>query len=241
MSEPRTATAVRQGLDPRTKIVLVIACSIAVMSPAGLRFVPAVLLLAIGLSAWELAWGRAIGVVLTAAAMVALGWLLPVWWPNPLTVIVSLACSYLLRFVAAISVGMHVISTTSPTQLSAGLRAWRIPRAIAVTLSVMLRFFPVVGAEAAAVLDAMKLRGLVGVHGIVRHPILTVERFTVPMIAASLRSSEDLAASAILRGLGSRRTPTAMHPPRFRPTDLALLLAVAVLTAATLTQPSLLT
>ncbi|MGO1629674.1 MAG: energy-coupling factor transporter transmembrane component T [Microbacterium sp.] len=173
--------------------------------------------------------------------MYVLGWLLPLWWANPLTAIVSLACSYLLRFAAAIGVGMHVIGTTSPTQLSAGLRAWRIPRAISVTLSVMLRFFPVVGGEAAAVLDAMRLRGLVGARGMMRHPVLTVERFTVPMIAASLRSSEDLSASAILRGLGSHHTPTAMHPPRFGTPDLTLLIAVAALTTAALIFPSPLT
>ncbi|MGC3955519.1 MAG: ATP-binding cassette domain-containing protein [Propionicimonas sp.] len=137
------------------------------------------------------------------------------WWPNPVTAIVALACSYLIRFVAAIGVGAHLIATTSPTALAAGLRAWRAPRPIAVTLAVMLRFFPVVNAEATAVLDAMRLRGLAGATGILRHPILTLERFTVPMIAASLRASEDLSASAILRGLGSHRKPTAMYPPRF--------------------------
>ncbi len=102
----------------------------------------------------------------------------------------------------------------------------------------MLRFFPVVAAETAAVLDAMRLRGLVGPRGLARHPLLTLERFTVPMIAASLRASEDLASSAILRGLGSHRTPTAMHPPRPGPADLVLVLVVAVLTTAALTLPS---
>lgn len=241
--QERGATKIARpaGLDPRTKLLLVIVCSIAVMSPDGLRFVPAVLLLAIGLAVWERAWVRAIGVPAIAAAMFLLGWLVPLWWANPLTAIVSLACAYLLRFVAAIGVGMHVIGTTSPTQLAAGLRAWRIPRAISVTLSVMLRFFPVVGAEAAAVLDAMRLRGLVGVRGVLRHPILTVERFTVPMITASLRASEDLSASAILRGLGSHRAPTAMHPPRFGAPDLLLVLAVAALAAAALALPAVLT
>lgn len=228
----------RPGLDPRAKLLLVVAVSIAVMSPGGLRFTPAALVLATGLALWEGAWSRAIGLPVAAAVLYVLGWLLPQWWPNAFTAIVSLAGLYLLRFLVAIGVGMHVIATTSPTQLSAGLRAWRVPRALSVTLAVMLRFFPVVGAEAAAVFDAMKLRGLAGARGVVTHPILTVERFTVPMIAASLRASEDLSSSAILRGLGSRRTPTAMHPPRFGLPDLVLVLVVAALAAATLALPS---
>ncbi|WEG08663.1 energy-coupling factor transporter transmembrane component T [Microbacterium horticulturae] len=231
----------RLGLDPRTKIVLVIACSIAVMSPAGNRFVPYALLLAIGLAVWEGEWRRAAGLPMVAAAMWMLGWLLPVWWPNPLTAIISIACVYLIRFLVAIGVGAHLIATTSSTQLAAAFRTWRIPRPISVTLAVMLRFFPVVGTEAAAVLDAMRLRGLIGVRGLMRHPVLSVERFTVPMIAASLRASEDLSASAILRGLGSHRIPTSMNAPRFGAPDLVLVLLVAALAAAALLLPAPLT
>ncbi|GIL25380.1 cobalt ABC transporter permease [Actinocatenispora comari] len=228
----------RRGLDPRAKILLVIGCSIVVMSPAGLRFVPFALLLAIGLALGERDWRRAASLPAAAGVMWVLGWWLPLWWPNALTAVVSLACVYLIRFVVAIGVGAHVIVTTSPTQLAAALRIWRIPRPFAVTLAVMLRFFPVVGAEANAVLDAMRLRGLVGAGGLLRHPVLSVERFTVPMIAASLRASEDLSASAILRGLGSRRKPTAMQPPRFATPDLVLVLVTATLTTAALTLPA---
>lgn len=226
------------GLDPRSKILLVLACSVTVMSPGGLRFVPAALLLALGLALGEAARVRAASLAATAGAMFVLGWWLPVWWPNALTTIIAIACSYLIRFVVAIGVGAHLIQTTSPTQLAAAFRAWRIPRPISVTLAVMLRFFPVVGSEAAAVTDALRLRGLAGTGGLLRHPVLVLERFTVPMIAASLRASEDLSASAILRGLGSRRTPTSMWPPRFGPSDLLLLLVVAILVAASLVLPS---
>jgi energy-coupling factor transport system permease protein len=202
-----------------------------VTSPGGLRFVPSALLLAVGLALWEGARRRAAGLLLAAATMWILGWLLPLWWVNPVTAIVSLACTYLIRFAAAVGVGMHLIATTSPTELSAALRAARVPRAITVTMAVMLRFFPVVAGEAAAVRDAMRLRGLTGAGGLLRHPVLGMERFAVPMIASSLRAGEDLAASAILRGLGSRRRPTAMRPPRFGRTDGALVVVVAVLAA----------
>lgn len=227
-----------RGLDPRTKLLLVVVASAVVMGPGGLRFVIPVLALGIGLALWEGRWQRAVGLLVTGVVVWALGWMLPLWWPNAFTAIVSLACVYLIRFVAAIGIGMHVISTTSPTQLSAALRAWRAPRAIAVTLATMLRFFPVVAAEAIAVIDAMRLRGLTGTGGMLRHPVLSIERFTVPMIAASLRASEDLSASAILRGLGSHHRPTAMVAPRFGLADLALLVIVVAFATAALLLPS---
>lgn len=224
--------------DPRTKIVLVVLVSAVVMSLGGLRFVPPALALGVGLALVEGARRRAIGLPVTVGVMWVLGWILPLWWANPFTAIVSLTCSYLIRFVVAIGVGMHLISTTSPTALSAAFRASKVPRAIAVTMAVMLRIFPVVAAEAAAVLDAMRLRGLTGTGGLLRHPILSVERFAVPMIASSLRASEDLSASAILRGLGSHHKPTAMIPPRFGWPDVALALVVVALAVAALLLPS---
>lgn len=233
--------AARRGLDPRSKILLVLLVGLAVMSPGGLAFVPAGIVLATALALSERAWPRVVALPVAAAAMYLLGWVLPLVWANPLVTVVAIGCGYLIRFVAAFGVGAHLIATTSPTRLSAALRAWRLPRAISVTLAVMLRFFPVVAAESAAVLDAMRLRGLAGATGLARHPILGMERFTVPMIAASLRASEDLSASAILRGLGSHRSPVSLEPPRFGWPDLALVLALAVLAAASLLLPNPLT
>jgi|GEM_PF-1729327 len=237
MSGPKA----RIDLDPRSKILLVLVCSVVVVSPVGLRFVPFVLLLAVGLAMTERAWARAGGLTATAVAMGVPGWLLPLWWPNPGTAALALSGSYLIRFLAVCGIGMHLIATTSPTRLAAALHAWRIPRPLSVTLAVMLRFFPVVGSEAAAVLDALRLRGLAGASGLLRHPVLTLERFTVPMIAASLRATEDLAASAILRGLGSPHVPTAMEPPRFRGADVLLLVVVAGLAGVAMALPGLLT
>jgi energy-coupling factor transport system permease protein len=230
-----------RGLDPRSKILLVLLVSLAVMSPSGLVFVSAGIVLATALAASERAWSRAATIPVAAGVMYLLGWVLPLIWANPVVTVVAIGCGYFIRFVAAFGVGAHLIATTSPTQLSAALRAWRLPRALSVTLAVMLRFFPVVAAESAAVLDAMRLRGLAGATGLARHPILSMERFAVPMIAASLRASEDLSASAILRGLGSRRAPVSLDPPRFGQHDLVLALALAGLTAASLLLPNPLT
>lgn len=238
---PFKVHVVRTGLDPRSKILLVLVVSLAVMSPGGLVFVPAGILLATGLALSERAWSRVVTFPIAAILIYLLGWVLPLVWTTPVVTVVAIGCGYLIRFVAAFGVGAHLITTTSPTQLSAALRAWHMPRALSVTLAVMLRFFPVVAAESAAVLDAMRLRGLAGAPGLARHPILSMERFTVPMIAASLRASEDLSASAILRGLGSRRVPVSLGPPRFGWRDLVLVLALAGLAAVSLLLPNPLT
>ncbi|MBD8103814.1 cobalt transporter [Plantibacter flavus] len=223
-----------RGLDPRTAILLLVATSIAVMQVDGARWMPAAFAVGLTLTVWERAWRRALTLLVTVGVLAALESWLPIVWPNAVTTTAGVGASYLLRFVLVAAIGAHLIATTTPTRLSASLRAWRVPRPIAVTLGVMVRFFPVVANEAHAVLEAMRLRGLVNARGVARHPLRAAEQFVVPMIAASLRASDDLSAAAILRGLGSHRTPVPLVPPRFGLGDLLVVLFAAALATTTL-------
>lgn len=224
----------RAGLDPRTKALLVVATGAAVMGQGGQVLVPAALVLGVLLAVYERAWRRVVALPAVAAATAGVAYLVPLAVRHPATGVVAVAAAYALRFVAIAGIALHLIATTSPAQLTVALRAARLPRAITVACAVMLRFLPVITAEARAVADAMRLRGIGGWRGMLRHPVLALERFTVPLIASSIRVGEDLTASALLRGLGSRTRPTAMCPPRLTSADAACVLVVAALVAATL-------
>ncbi|MGP3964020.1 energy-coupling factor transporter transmembrane component T [Nonomuraea sp. 3N208] len=228
---PRARRAVR--LDPRTKALLVLATSVVVMAPGGEVFIPAALALGVLLALGEGAWAQALVLPLAAAAIAAVAYLLPMALPYPAVGVVAAVAAYVLRFVAVGGIGLHLVRSTPPTEFTAALRAARIPRAITVSAAVMLRFVPTIIAEARAVRDAMRLRGIGGWSGMLRHPVLSIERFTVPLIASSLRVAEDLSAAALLRGLGSTTRPTAMRPPRLGVADLAAVLVAAALATAT--------
>lgn len=229
-----TDTTVGSRLDPRTKMLLVLAASVTVMSPGGAVFIPAALALGMLLAAIEQAWRRLVMLPAAAAAIAGIAFLLPLALPYPAVGFLAVGAAYLLRFLAISGIALHLVTTTSPTALTAALRASGVPRAVTVSTAVMLRFIPVIATEARAVYDAMRLTGIGGWGGLLRHPLASIERFTVPLIASSLRVGEDLAASALLRGLGSTRRPTAMDPPRFSGADGACALVVAGLVAATL-------
>lgn len=224
----------RAGLDPRTKALLVVATGSTVMAPGGQVFIPAALVLGALLAMTERAWRRVILLPTVAAATATIAYLVPLTLRHPAVGMVAVAAAYALRFVAIAGIALHLIATTSPAQLTVALRAAHLPRAITVAGAVMLRFLPVITAEARAVADAMRLRGIGGWCGMLRHPVLALERFTVPLIASSIRVGEDLSASALLRGLGSRTRPTAMSPSRFTAVDGVCVLVVALLVAVTL-------
>ncbi|MGW1893523.1 energy-coupling factor transporter transmembrane component T [Streptomyces sp. NPDC002004] len=227
-------TAVRSALDPRTAVVILLATSITIMAPGGVWFVPAALTAGVLLALSERAWQRAIGLPVAAGAAGAVTYLLPLAAPWPALGLVGAMGGFGLRMVAVGGVAAHLIRTISPTRLTAALRAARVPSAFTVSGAVLLRFVPTIVAEARAVRDAMRLRGLGGWLAMLRHPVRAIEYFTVPLMASSLRAAEDLSASALLRGLGSQARPTSMHPPRFGPADAVAVVMVALLASATL-------
>ncbi|MFD4444777.1 energy-coupling factor transporter transmembrane component T [Nocardia sp. NPDC058519] len=224
----------RAHMDPRTKLLLVLAAGVVVMAPGGARFLLAFLCIGVLLAVSEAAWRRVIAVPVAAGALAALAYVLPAIVRHPAVGILGTLAVYLLRMLAVGAVAAHLIRTTGPSEFTAALRAARVPRAITVSAAVMLRFVPTIVAEARAVRDAMRLRGLGDASDLIRHPILSIEYFTVPLIASSLRVADDLTAAALLRGLGSRTPPTSMHPPRFTTADAMAAITAAALIAATL-------
>lgn len=218
-------------LDPRTKLALVIGVGVVMSLPAPEPFLPVSVLLIVVLLGGERAWRRLGGFLATIAVLVVLAYLLPALMAQPLTGIFGYTAAYTLRFVLIAAVAGHLIATTSPAQLTASLRAARIPRAIVVPTAVTLRFLPVVATETRAVWDAMRLRGIAGSRDLLRHPLRSIELLTVPAIASTLRVGEDITASALLRGLGGTNRPTSAHATRFGIPDLAVVATVTTVAA----------
>lgn len=224
----------RSRLDPRTKVALLLLVSLTIMSPGGGVFIPAAAAIGLALAVHERAWRRLAILPAIGATCAALVYLLPSLVEHPAVTIVAVASTYALRLVAVAGIAMHLVATTSPGELTAALRWARMPRAITVATAVMLRFIPIVISEGSAVRDAMRLRGFGGWSDLARHPVTAAERFTVPLMASTLRGGEDLAAAAMLRGLGSRVRPTTARPLRFATRDGVCVLGSMLVVALTL-------
>lgn len=187
---------------------------------------PVAFLLMLGLMASERAWRRIGGFLLATAVLVFLAVGLPLLVVHPVVGIIGYTSAYLLRFVLVAGVASHLVATTSPSHLTAALRAARVPRAIVIPTAVTLRFLPVVAGETRAVWEAMRLRGMASSGDFLRHPVRFIEWLTVPAIASTLRVGDDLSASALLRGLGAHRRPTSIHDPRLGLPDLTVTVCV---------------
>lgn len=209
------------------------------MAPGCGKFVPAGIALSLLLAAADRAWRHLFLLLCVFAVLGFLGYVLPILVSVGFAVILGVAAAFLLRFLTVYGVVLHLFRTATPGTVTAALRAARVPRGLTVPIAVVLRFVPVVAVEVTAVVDSMRLHGLTGWRALLRHPVLSIGRFIVPVIASTLRVGDDLTAAALLRGLGSYQRPTSRVVPRLGWPDVFWIGIAGVLSAGCLVMRAL--
>lgn len=120
------------------------------------------------------------------------------------------------------------VSSTKIGDLAAALYELRLPRALVVPLTVGIRFFPTLGQEADAVLTSMRLRGLgLSPRNIVRYPVLTFQSLLVPIMLRCAKIADELAASAVARGIDRPGRRSSYNPIRITAADTIVLACTA--------------
>jgi len=114
-----------------------------------------------------------------------------------------------------------------PGEITAAFMKMRLPSALALPITFMLRFAPTVRGEFRTVLAALRMRGLLSLA----HPLRAFEYTLIPMITRSSVISDDLAASAELRGISNPGTHSSLRLIRFQMIDGILLILAFVFSA----------
>lgn len=151
---------------------------------------------------------------------------------NATLVIAVVMLSYMAqKFVVLALLGISLSKLASMQDLLAALQAMGAPQAVLIPCMVVLRFFPTIRRDASHLMESLKTRRVLAGGGYaLRHPALTCELLVVPLLMRSVRVSDELAASALVRGLGSETRPTILHPLSFGARDAV----VAALTLASI-------
>lgn len=129
-----------------------------------------------------------------------------------------------LRMLAALNLGLLLVTTTHPSELIYGLRWLRIPRVLAHMVMVAVRFLPGFLEEGRRILLAQQIRG--AAHRGIRGKIKGFQLMAVPLIIGALKTARQLALAAEVRGFSGDFKMG--HPFRLAPRDcwgLALLVA----------------
>lgn len=220
-----TAKAKQLYLDPRTKIVLCLAVSFIMLDST---ISPVVNALQIALAALPLIFLLMLRKYKMAAYYLCayvFASLVPQLLVPLLPAIINLLFTGMIALMTQILPGMmmayFLIVSTSVSEFVTAMDRMHVPKSISVPMSVLFRFFPTIVEEYGHVRDAMRMREV----GNLRQPMAMLEYRMVPFMTSIVSIGNDLAASALTRGLSAPVRRTNVCPIGFTWRDgLALVL-----------------
>ena len=216
-------------LDPRTKLGVLLVVNTVSMSFGGSvqSWVARSLAMALAVGLWWTVGRYRAGVISAVSFAVGLALLqfarfLPGQWA-----LFGGLGTMVVQFLPIIATAAYAVQTTQVSELVASLERLRLPAALIIPLSVVLRFLPTIGEEHRSIADAMRMRGI-SLAGGVRNPITLLEYRVVPLLMSLVRIGDELTAAALTRGLGGTRSRTHVCRSGFGRRDLVVALAAMV-------------
>ena len=190
-----TAKAKQLYLDPRTKIFLCLTVSSIMLVPSDspiietLKLIFAILPLAFLVILKKYKMAAYYFVMYLFSAMIAL----------------------FTQILPGMMMAYFLIVSTTVSEFVAAMDRMHVTKKISMPFSVLFRFFPTIIEEYGHVKDAMMMREV----GSIRSPMKMLEYRMVPFLTSIVSIGNDLAASALTRGLNSPVKRTNVCPIGF--------------------------
>lgn len=219
-------------LDPRTKLFMVFVVSLIVMMSATTPFLWAIrlsiTLIPIILMILEKKYSSALKYLLAyASALVLTFYFLSEQSEGLIASLLIGYCGIVVQFMPAIITAWYVVRTTKIGEFMSCMQKMHVPDGIAVSLAVVMRFFPTIKEEYSSINDAMRMRGvMLGGGNVLR----MFEFRMIPLLFSCVNIGEELSAAAITRGLGGEVKRSSVIELKLGIADFFLM---AFLTAAT--------
>ncbi len=119
--------------------------------------------------------------------------------------------------------------TVSISQFISALEKMKLPKSITITLGVTLRFIPTIAEEIQTIKQSMKIRNVsLSIKNILTKPITMLEYMLVPLMMRFVKISEELAASAIVRGIEKPGLRTSLIELKMTWKDLIYLIVLVI-------------
>ncbi len=148
----------------------------------------------------------------------------------PLSSFANILIPFLRSLVMLNTVLMLALTSRVQTLLSA-LKGLRLPMWLYIPAVVVIRFIPDFIRDIQQINETMRIRGYnLTPLFLLRHPLLTVRLLIAPMLFRALRSADELAIAAELKGIRHDVQMSCYKPNTFGKYDvIALLVMVAVI------------
>lgn len=145
---------------------------------------------------------------------------------------------FLSRMTLIAMFGAYITRTTKISEMIEALNRMKIPRSISIPFSVLLRFAPTMRHEVKALKENMRIRGVIKSNFfILLHPIRYVEYTLVPLLMRMIKVSDELSASALIRGLDSEERRVTIVELGFKLMDLiAIVIGILAIVSVVIVQ-----
>lgn len=210
-----TAKAKQLYLDPRTKIVLCLTVSFIMLDSTTSPMVNTLQIALAALPLIFLLMLRKYKMAVYYLCAYVFASLVPQLLVPLLPDIINLLFTGMIALMTQILPGMmmayFLIVSTSVSGFVTAMDRMHVPKSISVPMSVLFRFFPTIVEEYGHVRDAMRMREV----GNLRQPMAMLEYRMVPFMTSIVSIGNDLAASALTRGLSAPGKRTHVCPIGF--------------------------
>lgn len=222
-----------RSLDPRMKLLIVLVVgSAALFSPHRALLLWCYAIIA---ALWLLSGEarRALGFVAVLAAVALAEWGAG-FIPNATVAgMVGFLFFIFARSLSTFALIMWMSVGLRIDDLIASLQRLRLPRGLVITIAVVFRYLPTAADEFRKISATMRLRGVeLSARNLVLHPGRSLEYVLVPLIIRTIKIADDLAASAMTRGLDLVGARTTYRDVRIGASGALVTAAVLVCTAA---------
>lgn len=211
-------------LDPRTKIIILVIISFMVFNEAPI-YVSGILVLIPFICLFFSNYKKAavIYVVLYVAAKYIQIFLLPN--STGIISIILVTFSYTSsRMLPILIMGYYTIASTKVSEFISAMEKSNVSKDIIIPLSVVFRYIPSIIEEIKSITNAMKMRGFGLTVKSFKNPLKLIEFYMVPILISAVKTSDELSAASLTRGLSNPKKRTHLVDTEFSKLDYSLLL-----------------
>lgn len=145
--------------------------------------------------------------------------------------ILGLTSFILFKFSPVLGMYYLMTKTVNVSEFITGLEKMKLPKSLTITLAVTLRFMPTIVEEISIIKQSMKIRNIsLNFMNFFKSPLSMMEYVYIPLIMRFVRVSEELAASAIVRGIEKPGARTSRLDVKIRFRDIVYITVIIAFT-----------
>ena len=141
--------------------------------------------------------------------------------------LILFVCYMITQFAPTMITVWYCISTTKISEFMAAMNRMHAPQGLAISIAVMMRFFPTLVEEYRSIRDAMRMRGIQFGGG---KATKMITYRLIPLLFSSISIGDELSAAAVTRGLGAPVKRTNVSEIGFHYRDIIIFVLMTVLT-----------